>query len=618
MSIKRILLTTASVLAVAGAAAVYVVGWGRPPGINWMIERQTAYALIHDPEMLTSVGLLDGTLLDFHSGKLDHATAQEMRDGIDRLRRYAGEIASYHGLTGQEAVSQAVMLEFYNDQLAQTDFPWASYTGGLYPVDQIFSAVVSLPQFMNDAHAVTDRRSAERYISRLHEFRRRFQELGVDALHQASQGVVPPDFIIEKSLDVLEGFIQPVAADNALVTGFKGKLDQTKLSDADKEALVADAVRAVADDVYPAYHDLATLLRSQILPKATHEAGVWRLPDGDRYYQAALRANTTTDLSPDRIHELGLSEVARVTAEMDALLRAQGYTEGSVGERMTRLGREARFRYPDGPEGKKQGLADLQRMVDGVMAKAPQWFNKLPPQKLLVQAVPEYAEATAPGGYYNGPALDGSRPGIFYANLGPAREPTFKMPTLVYHEGVPGHHFQIALAETLTGIPTFRKLFPFNAYAEGWALYAERLAKEMGMYDSDPFGDLGRLSDELFRATRLVVDTGIHAKRWSREQAVDYLVDTVGMTPAGATIEIDRYIIAPGQACGYKVGQLKILELREKARAALGDKFDIRAFHDVVLGSGGLPLTVLQDQVDRWIAAQGVTPAGAAPAAVKS
>lgn len=611
MSIKRILLSTAAVAAVAGAAALYVVGWGRPPAINLLIERQSLTMALHDPEMMTSIGLVDGSWLDFHSGKLDSATAQEMGEGIARLKRYVAEIQGYQGLSGQDAVSKAVMLEFYQDQVATTDFPWASYTGGLYPVDQIFSAVVSLPQFMNDAHAVTDRRSAERYISRLHDFRRRFRELGEDALHQASLGVIPPDFIIEKSLGVLDGFVQPAVADNALVTGLRAKLDQTKLDEATKAALLAQATQAVDADVYPAYRELADLLRTRLLPKATHDAGVWRLPDGERYYKAALRANTTTDLAPERIHELGLEEVARITAEMDALLRAQGYTQGGVGARMTQLGEEPRFRYPDGPEGKKQGLADLQRMVDGVMAKAPQWFNKLPPQKLLVQAVPDYAEATAPGGYYNGPALDGTRPGIFYVNLGPARDPIFKMPTLVYHEGVPGHHFQIALAQTLKGLPTFRRLYPFNAYAEGWALYAERLAKEMGMYETDPYGDLGRLSDELFRAARLVVDTGIHAKRWSREQAIAYLVDTVGMSPAGATIEIDRYVVAPGQACSYKVGQLKILELRDKARAALGDRFDIRAFHDVVLGSGGLPLTVLEDQVNQWIAATKGKPATA-------
>lgn len=602
VKLKRVLLGTVG--GIVGVAAV-AVGWGLwgPLPIHPTIERQTILQVLKSPETLTQLGFIDGTFLDFHSGKLDAIRPEDLAEGKEFLTKAVAEIESYKGLTGQQALSQQVMLEFYKSQLGMMDFPWVTAAGNLYPIDQIFSDPVRFPQFMTDAHAVKDRKSAERYVARLHDLRRKYKELAQAVRDQAKAGVVPPDFVIDKSLVVLDNFTSTSVADNPLVSTFKTRLDKVEsLSAEDKAKLLAAATEAVEKDVYPAYQDLAKLLRDEIRPKATSDAGVWRLPDGARFYRAALRANTSVDMDPEKIHEIGLSEVARITAEMDTLLKSLGKTEGTVGERVAALGQDPAQKYAPGKESYAEELADLKKMTDTVMQKAPQWFNKLPKQPLEIQAVPDYAEATSPGGYYSPPSLDGGRPGIFYINLGEkSRSPKFSLPTLVYHEAVPGHHFQLALAQTIEDVPTFRKVFPFTSYAEGWALYAERLAVEMGMYENDPYGNVGRLRDELFRAVRLVVDTGIHAKRWTRDQAITYMRDVTGMSEGGVTIEIDRYIVTPGQACAYKLGQLKILELRDKAKAALGDKFDIKAFHDVILGSGGLPLTVLESQVDGWI-----------------
>jgi uncharacterized protein (DUF885 family) len=316
-----------------------------------------------------------------------------------------------------------------------------------------------------------------------------------------------------------------------------------------------------------------------------------------------LRQQTTTEYTPEQIHALGLSEVARITSEMDALLRAQGLTAGSVGERMRALGQDARFLFPNDDDGRRQALARFQLILDEVSARMPEYFRTQPAKRLTVERVPEALERGSSGAYYQQASMDGSRPGTFFANLRDMSElPQWDMKTLAYHEGIPGHHFQISIALGLKDLPLIRQQTLYTAYAEGWALYAEQLAAEIGMYKDDPWGDLGRLQLELLRAARLVVDTGLHAEGWSREQAIDYMVSTTGSPASDMTSEVERYMAAPGQACAYKVGELKILALREKARAALGARFDLKDFHAVVLENGGVPLTLLEQLVDEWIA----------------
>jgi uncharacterized protein (DUF885 family) len=335
---------------------------------------------------------------------------------------------------------------------------------------------------------------------------------------------------------------------------------------------------------------------------AVQAAGVGRLPDGAAYYAAALKQMTTTDYTPAQVHALGLSEVTRVGAEMDALLKSQGLTEGSVSSRVQALHKDPRFLLPDTEEGRQQLLARYQQILDEVNARMPDYFRTVPAGKISVQRVPVAAEKGSAGAYYQPAAMDGSRPGIFFANLRDVHETaTWTMKTLAYHEGIPGHHFQISTALNLKNMPFIRQQTLYTAYAEGWALYAEQLAAEIGMYKDDPFGDLGRLESEMFRATRLVVDTGLHAYGWTREQAIAYMVDNTGMNESEVISEVERYMGQPGQACAYKIGQLKILELRERAKAALGPKFDLKDFHAVVLENGGVPLTLLDSLVNEWI-----------------
>jgi uncharacterized protein (DUF885 family) len=329
---------------------------------------------------------------------------------------------------------------------------------------------------------------------------------------------------------------------------------------------------------------------------------VWKLPNGDEYYRWILRLQTTTEMTPEAIHALGLSEVARIESEIRDILAEQGYRGASVAELMKALGKEKRFLYPDTDAGRKQILTDYAAILRDVEGRLADTFGLMPGQRLEVRRVPVFKEKTSGGAYYESPALDGSRPGIFYANLRSLEEvPKFAMRTLAFHEGMPGHHFQMTIAQEVKGLPTFRRVYPFTAYAEGWAMYAERLAWEIGL-DPDPFSNLGRLQSEMFRSVRLVVDTGLHCRRWTREQAIAYMLSRTGLPESEVVAEVERYLVEPGQACSYKVGMVRMLELRDRARRELGAAFDLKDFHDAVLRDGSVPLDVLEEIVDDYIA----------------
>jgi len=398
--------------------------------------------------------------------------------------------------------------------------------------------------------------------------------------------------------------VKPNPQDNPLVTTFVEHMKAVKgIDSAEQSDLTRQATDAVKNVVYPAYARMTAALETQRSAAVSQAAGVGRLPDGAAYYAATLKQMTTTDYTPEQVHALGLSEVNRVSAEMDALLKAQGLASGTVAERVQALHRDPRFLLPNTDEGRQQLIARYQQILDEVNARMPEYFRTIPTGKLDVKRVPPAAEKGSAGAYYQQAAMDGSRPGAFFANLRDVGETaTWTMKTLAYHEGIPGHHFQISIALNLKDLPLLRQQTLYSAYAEGWALYAERLAAEIGMYKDDPFGDIGRLEAELFRATRLVVDTGLHAKGWTRDQSITYMVNTTGMNESEVVTEVERYMGQPGQACAYKVGQLKILELRERAKTALGPRFNLKDFHAVVLENGGVPLTLLDKLVDEWIA----------------
>ena len=405
----------------------------------------------------------------------------------------------------------------------------------------------------------------------------------------------------------MDGFVGVPAEQNMLYTSFKEKLDKIapeQIAQADRDALLARVAASVQNSVYPAYHSLIDYFTS-LQPKAQRNDGAWSLPDGDAYYAWCVRMHTTTDMTPEQVHTLGLSEVARISGEMDAILKDKGLVEGSIGARVQQLAHAPESTFPSTPEGKAAMLKQYQAILDEVNSGLGDAFDVRPKLGVQVKAVPAFAEKTAPGAYYEPGSFDGTRPGTFFANMRDTSEtPKFAMRTLAYHEGIPGHHFQISIAQELQGVPFFRRVLPFTAYAEGWALYSERLAWELG-FEKDPLDNLGRLRDEMMRGVRLVVDSGIHYKHWSREQAIAYMMENTGMAESDVTAEIERYFVDPGQALAYKAGMLKILELREKAKQALGPKFTLAKFHDQVLTHGALPLALLERVIDDWIKQQG-------------
>jgi uncharacterized protein (DUF885 family) len=421
--------------------------------------------------------------------------------------------------------------------------------------------------------------------------------------YREERGIIPPRFVVQRVLTEMRAFVAKPARENILYTSFATKIDTVKeLPESRRAEYKARVAAAITAQVYPAYQRLIATLAAQEA-KTTTDDGAWKLPDGDAFYAHQLRTYTTTRLTPADVHEIGVREIARIDQEMRSILDAQGHTGGTPAEWLLKLKTEPRFLYANDDAGRAAALAEYKRIIDECLRVTPRYFGLQPKAAIEVRRIPEFKETTAPGAYYQRPALDGSRPGVFFANLRSMAEvPKFGMKTLAYHEGVPGHHFQIAIAQELQGLPTFRGMLPFTAYTEGWALYTEWIARDMGLYRDDPYGDLGRLQAELFRAVRLVVDTGIHFKRWTREQAIATMVAQSGLSRSEVTSEIERYIVTPGQACAYKIGMIKLLELRARARQRLGAQFTDRAFHDVLLRHGALPLDLLEEQVDAWLA----------------
>lgn len=474
-----------------------------------------------------------------------------------------------------------------------------------YPATQLTGPHIDIPNLMDGQHAVATLADAEDYLARVEGIAAALDGVGAKVSEDAEMGVIPPRFAVTKIVAMLEAFAGKPLEETPLYSNFVAKLETAdEIADTDKARLTGAVETAVTEGALPAYARLAALFAS-LEERAPEEAGIWAQPGGEALYEALVRTRGDTALSADEIHQIGLDEVARLTAEMDAVFRTQGITEGTVGERMAALALDPRFLFPNTDEGRRDLLALVNRQVAEIDAKLPQAFGTIPSQELVVRRIPEYSEATSPGGYYEPPSIDGARPGTYWINLqDTAVWPSYRLPPLTHHEGNPGHHFQVALSLAAGDIPFPRRVTFFTSYAEGWALYSELVAAELGIYDDDPWGNLGRLQSELFRAVRLVVDTGLHKKRWSREEAIDYMFATTGMPMIDVVIEIERYAVWPGQALAYKLGQLKILELRERARTELGDRFDIREFHDVILLGGSLPMAVLERRVEDWIAAK--------------
>jgi uncharacterized protein (DUF885 family) len=478
------------------------------------------------------------------------------------------------------------------------------YSDYVYVFDQMNGAQSQLPAFLINIHRVDTKSDARAYVSRLYGLGPGMMEAIAQAKSRVAQGIMPPKwvfpYVINDARNVITGAPFGDGPDAPLYADFKGKVAKLKISQTEKDLLIADAAQALNASVKPAYEALIAEMTAQE-KVAGADDGVWRFKDGAGYYAERLANYTTTNMTPDQIHNLGLAQVARIHKEMRVVQKKMG-VKGDLQAYFNYMRTEPKFYAPETAEGRALYLSETQKAQDAVTPLLPKWFGVLPKAPLVVKPVEAFREKSAGKAFYQSPSPDGSRPGTYYANLYKMADmPLTEVEALFYHEGVPGHHMQRAIQTELKDVPAFRQFGGVTAYSEGWGLYAEKLGKDMGLY-TDPARDFGRLQLELHRAIRLVVDSGLHHKRWTREQAIKYVEDNSADAPGGIVKAIERYIIYPGQATAYMVGRLKISDLRDKAQKALGKKFDIRGFHDTVLKSGPVPLDVLEEQVDGWIA----------------
>lgn len=511
------------------------------------------------------------------SQKLQQASAAAMRGSFDPKT-----------LSEDEALS----FELFNSQAERADKLFA-FRDHSYLFDQMNGAQSQLPAFLINIHRVANAAEADAYVSRIRDLGPLLDALSAQSAERAAKGYAPPKWVYAYVISDIANLTKP---DNAVIEDITAKVGKLEIDAAEKARLIAAAKSAWAESAGPAYARLQTEMKRQQAIAPTQD-GVWRMPDGKAYYEALLSNYTTTDMTAAQIHDLGLAEVARIHGEMTTIMKQVGF-KGTLPQFFDHLRTSPQYYYTT----REAYLVDVAAKVKAMEARLPAFFNTLPKAPLQVKAVEAFREKSAGKAFYQSPSPDGSRPGTYYVNLYDLRDMSkTELEALAYHEGVPGHHLQRAVQTELTGLPPFRRFGGFTAYTEGWGLYSEELAKDMGFY-TDPYSDFGRLGMELWRACRLVVDTGIHDKRWTRAQAIQYLKDNTPNPQGDIEKAIERYIVYPGQATAYMIGKLKIMELRDRAQKQLGPRFDFRAFHDTVLQSGPVPLDVLERRVNAWIA----------------
>ena len=608
---RRFLATTTGTLVSAFVAAVL----RQPAGatvpaatdttarLNALFDVFMEERFARNPELLTVLGL-DKDKHAWAKSRLTDASLERAREfkqeNASRLQRL--KAFGRGSLRGADLANYDT-VEFQMETIARTEPFDYGELGRPYVVSQLTGAYQNIPTFLDRQHQIANKGDADAYLARLRGFAVVLDQETERLRHDAALKVVPPDFIIDRTLEQMRTLRLAPPADSILSTSLARRTQPLGIAGSYGE----DAARIVATEVYPALDRQAKAL-AELREGAVHEAGVTRLPQGATFYEVALRNSTTTDMSTDEVHQLGLDQAKALTAGMDALLRSHGKTSGTVAERTRALEQDARSLFPNSEAGRQQILDYCNGLIKALQPHLPQYFRIAPKAPVEIRRVPTYTEAGAPGGYYQIPALDGSRPGAFYINLRDTSEwARWKLPTLVYHESEPGHHLQLAQVLEMPSLPLIRKAGGvFSANTEGWALYAEQLCDEMGLYAKDPLGRLGMLQSALFRAARCVVDTGLHSKGWSRERAIDYMVETTGDNRSCMATEVERYCTWPGQATSYKVGHTRWLALRADARRRLGAKFDIRDFHDVGLTAAPMPLSVLERVVDDWLKGRGV------------
>ena len=573
----------------------------RPWSIDHFLAKELILDAIDSPESLTYLGVVDDfNWLTNHQSSLSVYTPEDLAIDAADLERSLDTLDAFDDefLTPEQRITKQIAMFDYGNYLEELSrFPYHEYL-----LNQMSGVHIDLIEFMTDIHPVRTQAEAEAYLERLEMLEAVFLDTLDSLREQEELGIFPPEFVFAHLENQISDFLGKPVVDNPLYGVFSDKLSELELPAEDQQDYLVRAEEIIDGSVRAGYQKLLDYVLSN-KSRANKSDGVWSLPEGEAYYALMLKAQTTTDYSADEIHQMGLDEVERITARMTQVLSDLGYDPIiGVGNLMNALNESDEFLYADTPDRKKVVIRDYEQIVRDSWEQVSEYFVSMPIAQVEVRPVPEYSEQSQAGGYYSSPALDGSRPGIFYVNLYDVKQtPTYSMAALAFHEALPGHHLQIALNLENTDLSLYRRFgYGTSAFSEGWALYAESLAIELGM-GRNQFDELGVLQSELFRAVRLVVDTGLHRKRWTREQAIEYMKEITGMSDTEVVVEIERYIVWPGQACSYKVGGLKILELRERAKRALGADFSLSDFHSVVLGHGEPPLFVVEELVDRYI-----------------
>ena len=575
----------------------------RPYSIDHFLAKELVMDMVDSPEMMTYLGIFDNyNVILKHNQKLSVSSLEDAdQDHADRIKRLKilNKYDSKKLSEIQKITKKIAIFDVENDIHEFENFRFHSH-----PFNQISGGHLNIVEFMTDTHPVRNYREASDYIKRVEKFNEIFTADLLWLEEQKKQGIFAPQFVFDHVIRQLKELLAYEDKDNPLMQVFSRKVEALELDLEKVTELKSNLSKVIASDVKLGFQSILDYMESNY-ENANQHHGVWSLPGGEDYYAARLRSYTTTNYTAEEIHQIGLAEVKRISDRMKGIFIELGYKVNKpVGSMMNDLNENPDFLYADTSDRKEIVINDFNQMVKEAEEGIKPYFNEIPVSPVEVRAVPEYSEQTAAGGYYQSPSLDGSRPGVFYANLYDIKQTaTFGMRTLAFHEAVPGHHFQIALNQENSDLTFYRKFgYGTSAFSEGWALYSEQLALEIGLA-KDLYDELGILQSELFRANRLVVDTGMHHKRWTREQAMKYMKETTGMSDTEVRVEIERYIVWPGQATSYKMGMLKILELRQKAKKALGEKFDLKTFHSIVLDQGNVPLFILEELVDNWIKA---------------
>ena len=575
----------------------------RPYSIDHFLAKELVMDMVDSPEMMTYLGIFDNyNVILKHNQKLSVSSLEDAdQDHADRIKRLKilNKYDSKKLSEIQKITKKIAIFDVENDIHEFENFRFHSH-----PFNQISGGHLNIVEFMTDTHPVRNYREASDYIKRVEKFNEIFTADLLWLEEQKKQGIFAPQFVFDHVIRQLKELLAYEDKDNPLMQVFSRKVETLELDLEKVTELKSNLSKVIASDVKLGFQSILDYMESNY-ENANQHHGVWSLPGGEDYYAARLRSYTTTNYTAAEIHQIGLAEVKRISDRMKGIFIELGYKINKpVGSMMNDLNENPDFLYADTSDRKEIVINDFNQMVKEAEEGIKPYFNEIPVSPVEVRAVPEYSEQTAAGGYYQSPSLDGSRPGVFYANLYDIKQTaTFGMRTLAFHEAVPGHHFQIALNQENSDLTFYRKFgYGTSAFSEGWALYSEQLALEIGLA-KDLYDELGILQSELFRANRLVVDTGMHHKRWTREQAMKYMKETTGMSDTEVRVEIERYIVWPGQATSYKMGMLKILELRQKAKKALGEKFDLKTFHSIVLDQGNVPLFILEELVDNWIKA---------------